>query len=258
MEGRLKIICLNTWAGIAGIDPLLKFFEHYKNTDIFCLQEIWNGGEDATKLTAAGRSLARVETQLLQKIMDALPNHAAFFTPQHDPCSYFGVAIFVRKGIEVVDTGRICVYREPGYISPVDIADHARVLQYITIKTVDGPMTILNVHAAWQPNGKMDTPERLEQSRRIVEFSHTFAHPLILAGDFNLHPETESIRNIENAGWENLIRTYGITSTRTSLYHKPEPFADYIFIKNGIRVHDFHVLPEEVSDHAALFLEYSL
>ena len=36
----MKIITLNTWSGVV-LEPLLKFFEQYKEVDIFCLQEIY-------------------------------------------------------------------------------------------------------------------------------------------------------------------------------------------------------------------------
>ncbi len=57
-------------------------------------------------------------------------------------------------------------------------------------------------------------------------------------------------------GLENLITKYGVTSTRTSLYTRSdEKFADYIFVSKGVDVKDFKVMPDEVSDHAALYLE---
>lgn len=52
-----------------------------------------------------------------------------------------------------------------------------------------------------------------------------------------------------------LIKEYGITSTRTSLYTKPNKFADYVFVSRGIKIIDFKILPDEVSDHTPLFLE---
>jgi exonuclease III len=42
----MKIITLNTWGGIAGTQGLLDFFKKHEDTDIFCLQEIFNGGKD--------------------------------------------------------------------------------------------------------------------------------------------------------------------------------------------------------------------
>ena len=53
----------------------------------------------------------------------------------------------------------------------------------------------------------------------------------------------------------NLIHEYNINSTRTSFYTKPEKYADYIFTSKDLLIKNFEVLPEEVSDHAALLLE---
>ncbi len=256
MDEHIKIITLNTWGGMGGTDGLLSFFKSYQDTDIFCLQETWNGGAGEKAANAAGRSLERVDTDLLSKIKAVLPDHVTYFKSQY--VSYFGITIFVRNTFSVVDEGAVCVYREPGYVSTEDIADHARILQYVTLETASGLLTVCNIHGAWQPGGKTDTPERLDQSWRIIDFTKRFSHPLILAGDFNLTLNTRSVQLIEEAGWENLIRTHNITSTRTSFYDKPEKFADYVFVKNGVRVEEFCVLPEQISDHAPLLLSCTL
>jgi hypothetical protein len=39
----MKIVSLNTWAGKAGKEKLLAFFESHREVDVFCLQEIWSG-----------------------------------------------------------------------------------------------------------------------------------------------------------------------------------------------------------------------
>ncbi len=249
----LKIICLNTWAGMIGIETLLSFFKMYQDADVFCLQEIYHTNGQELPKVAAGRSIENVEPKLLEKLQATLPDHLSFYIPQYAP--YIGLAMFFRKDLSIIEQGSLCIYKEPGYVSPHDIADHARMMQYLTLETARGPLTILNLHAAWQVGGKTDTPERLEQSQRILDFSKSITHPLVMCGDFNLLPTTQSIQMIEQAGWENLIRTNQITSTRTSLYEKPERFADYVFVKNNVQVQNFRVLPEEVSDHAALLLE---
>ena len=72
---------------------------------------------------------------------------------------------------------------------------------------------------------------------------------------FNLKPDTESIQIIEN-GMNNLITQYDITSTRSNWYTKEERFADYIFTSPEIIIKTFEVLPDVVSDHLPLFLEF--
>ena len=75
--------------------------------------------------------------------------------------------------------------------------------------------------------------------------------------NFNLLPDTESIKKFERAGLKNLIREYNITSTRTSYYTRPEKHADYAFVSDGIEVKDFKILPDKISDHAPMSLEFA-
>jgi endonuclease/exonuclease/phosphatase family metal-dependent hydrolase len=77
----------------------------------------------------------------------------------------------------------------------------------------------------------------------------------ILCGDFNLMPDTQSLQIIAE-GMNNLIATYKITSTRTNYYPKEEKFADYIFTSPDIKVNQFAVLRDEVSDHAPLMIDF--
>ncbi len=83
----------------------------------------------------------------------------------------------------------------------------------------------------------------------------TINTPKILCGDFNLKPDTESMKILEK-DMDNLIKIYKITSTRTSLYPKEEKFADYILTSKEIVLNKFEVLPDEVSDHAPLLLDF--
>ena len=117
-------------------------------------------------------------------------------------------------------------------------------------------LPIFNFHGLWNGQGKTDTEDRLRQSENIINFLKTLSGEIILCGDFNLRPDTESIKIFEDFGLKNLIKDYNIKSTRTSFYEKEEKFADYIFVSAGVRVMEFKVLPEEISDHAALYLDF--
>ena len=98
--------------------------------------------------------------------------------------------------------------------------------------------------------------DRLEQSKSIIKFVKTIKGDFILWGDFNLSPDTESLQIISRElNCRELIKEYGITSTRTSLYTKPNKFADYVFVSKEIKIIDFKILPDVVSDHTPLFLE---
>ena len=95
------------------------------------------------------------------------------------------------------------------------------------------------------------------QSKRIKGFMNSLKHPIILCGDFNLNPDTQSMR-ILDSGMNNMIALHHISSTRTSYYPKAGKFADYIITSPEIKVSAFKVMPDEVSDHAPLYLDFEL
>ena len=246
----MKLISLNTWAGRAGKENLLDFFKRHRNVDVFCLQEIWEGGRHYA--VPWGDNM---DTDCLTNIGNVLTGHTAFFRPHyHD---WWGIAMFAKKDLNIQQEGELFVHKEKeDSFAKDDAVNHARNIQYMTIGTSHGPRTIVNFHGLWTGNGKGDTDDRLQQSDNIIRFLKTLSHPYVLCGDFNLLPETQSLKKLENNGLRNLIKEFGITSTRSSHYKKPIRFADYTFVSDGITINDFKVLPDEVSDHLAMYLDF--
>ena len=93
-------------------------------------------------------------------------------------------------------------------------------------------------------------------SNKILEKTKDFKN-VILAGDFNLRPDTKSIKMLE-ADMKNLIIEYGVKSTRSNLHKRPEKFADYIMVSDKIKVNNFEVIYRHVSDHLPLLLDFSI
>ena len=110
----------------------------------------------------------------------------------------------------------------------------------------------------WNGKGKTDSDARLMQSSNIINTLKDLEGEIVLCGDFNLRPDTESLAMIENFGLRNLIKENGVTSTRTALYKKEEEFADYTLVSKGVTVREFKVLPDEVSDHNAMYLDFEV
>jgi endonuclease/exonuclease/phosphatase family metal-dependent hydrolase len=253
----VKIITLNTWGGRAGEDILKEFFARKKSEiDIFCLQEIWSGPYDHLgEYTAGGVAMVhtKVMTHGMQEISSLLNEHTYFFRPHH--LDNYGLLMLVKDTISVVKEDEIFVHKFKGFVPGGDVGLHARNVQYVETVHNSKPLFILNFHGLWNGKGKTDSEDRLIQSRRIVEFIATLKGEVVFCGDFNLLPDTQSIKILEDAGLRNLVTKYDVSSTRTPLYTKQEKFADYIFVSKGVRVKDFKVLPDIVSDHAPLYIE---
>lgn len=253
----MKIITLNTWGGRAGKELLLSFLsEHKENIDVFCFQEIWSAPyEHLDGHDAGGNKINNEKTMVygMQEISKLLSDHKSFFYPHH--LENYGLMMSINKNIAVSEEGEVFVHKHKGYIPTGDVGKHARNINYIKTSLNDKPLTIINFHGLWNGMGKGDSDDRLEQSKNIINFLKTLEGEIVLCGDFNLLPDTESLKMFEDFGLRNLIKEYGVTSTRTSYYKKPEKFADYIFVSKGLDVKDFKVLPDEVSDHSPLFVE---
>ena len=255
----MELITLNTWGGRAGRDGLLKFLEEHKDIDVFCLQEIWSAPyEHLEGINAGNRPIDHKEimTHGMQEISLLLSEHQSYFHPHH--LENYGLQMLVKKNLDAAENGDVFVYKEKGYIPEGDVGNHGRNIQYVTLETKMGFVTVMNFHGLWNGKGKTDSEDRINQSKRIVEFVNRIQNDFVLCGDFNLLPDTESIRILEEAGFRNLIKEYGVQSTRTSHYQKPEKHADYIFVTKGIDVKNFQVLSDVVSDHAPLFLDFDL
>lgn len=241
----MKLICLNIWGG--HVDPAWRdFVVKHRDVDVFCLQEVYRGAEE--KISTENR---KVQLDLFFDLGKLLPEHEGYFRPVVD--GVYGVAMFVKKGIKVCEEGEILIHDNPEYTGRGP--KHKRNMQWVRCVEEEKEYFIMNVHGLWNGQGKTDTDERIAQSVAIKEFVDGIAGARVLCGDFNLRPETESMRILE-VGMDNLIKKNGVKTTRTSLYGKPEPYADYVFTCPDVEVRDFKVLGDEVSDHSPLFVEF--
>lgn len=241
----MKLITLNVWGGHLR-NPLLRFIHNNRHVDFFCLQELYFN---------AHRTISTKERELSLNIFSdlkkLLPDHQAIFKPAVE--HVYGVGMFIRNDIDILGEGEINIHQRQHY--PGIGLNHDRNLQWIECNHNNKIFSVLNVHGLWNGKGKKDTPERIIQSQRIRQFMDTINTPKILCGDFNLRPDTESMRLLEH-GMRNLITSNQIKSTRTRFYTKQEQFADYVLTSPEVKVNQFSVMKDEVSDHAPLLLDF--
>jgi endonuclease/exonuclease/phosphatase family metal-dependent hydrolase len=186
-----------------------------------------------------------------------LEGYDFYFHPSIE--DHYGLASFVRQGMNVVAAGDELVSGVYGETYDLENdKDYARNIQFLEMKAKDKNFLIHNFHGMWTKEGKVDTPQRIQQAKNVANHLKKQNLPQIICGDFNSRPDTESMEIIESVGLRNLVIEHGVTDTRTKFYKKEERFADYILVSRGIQVNDFKVLPDEVSDHAPLYLDFAI
>ncbi len=257
----MKIIFLNIWGGKV-YEPLMEFMrKHAPTTDFFCLQEVLDSPEVRTVSLGC-------RANILTDLKATLPSFISYFAPavrsfdgdiSWDFDFVLGNAILARDAIVVSSSGNFPVSEGGLHVNQQQPFPH--LLQFLRFEQGDVHYTLANIHGIAHPGSKRDTNARIAQSQKTLDFLAEEKGEKILGGDFNLLPDTESIRMIERAGMRNLIAEYGITTTRNLLSYGLYPeaerqyFADYAFVSPGINVKSFTVPQIDISDHLPLILE---
>lgn len=265
----MKVMCLNGWGGRLH-EKLLPYLREAA-PEILCLQEIVHSpASDKDWLTYRdGDHVLPQRANFFRDVCQALPEHLAVFCPaaqgvlwdkdQSIP-SQWGLATFVHRSLPVIGQMQGFVHKD---YSPVGYGDHprsrsahgVRVYDYATDRSV----SVTHMHGLRDLNGKMNTPARTEQARKLLALSRQVSEPgdlRLICGDFNVEPDSHTLRMLTEAGFSELVTGKGFESTRTSHYKKPMKFADYMLIDNEDAVRGFDVVSDpQVSDHCPLVLE---
>ena len=244
-------------------EPLMEFIgESEPSTDFFCFQEVFNGDNELG--LDLGRNLLDFKLDILSKLMRALQNFDLFYAPTStvkmgDGEVTVGLAIFSKKGIKIDSKGDVTICRCD---KSDDLFGSSRNMQYVRLINNGAKITLCNFHGTVFPGDKLDTGERLSQSRRIVEFLNKEDGERVLGGDFNLMPQTKSIEIIESSGMSNLIKDFNISSTRSDISYEmykhmnnQQHFADYVFVSSDVNAKSFEVPRLGISDHLPLILQ---
>lgn len=237
----------------------MSFLSEQKDAvDVFCFQEV--NDTDSDMVTD------ELRVNLLSEIKKCLPDHNCFFAVAGEGFNYFtrqevnydlkvGMAIFVRKTLKTEGHQAPLIYGFTENLTSEHLnsfpEDFPKLLQQIKV----GDYWIFNIHGLWFPDNKDDNSARLEYFSRVAAALRDTSGKKILCGDFNLNPNTESMKMLENTGMINLVKEFDVSTTRSKFYTSPLLFADYILVSEDIQVNNFHVLSVEVSDHLPLLAE---
>ncbi|MEM7318800.1 MAG: endonuclease/exonuclease/phosphatase family protein [Pseudomonadota bacterium] len=265
----MQLISLNAWGG--QLWPDLSVWLADTRPDILCLQEVTRRvapGPDWLVYRDPFRVL-RQRTDLFGDVCAILDTHQAVFAPAargsledqdgNLVASEHGIAAFVRGDLAISEFQQAFIhgsFRPDGW-GPEPVP---RTLQMMRICNPDsgGRIGIAHFHGLRDPSGKGDTADRLQQSATVAARVEEFRQgdePFVLAGDFNLQPETASFARLSRLGLRDLVTAKGHADTRTSHYPKLGRLADYMLVSSQVLVQAFDVpaIPE-VSDHRPMIL----
>ena len=265
----MRVMCLNGWGGKLH-EELLQYISGAA-PDVLCLQEVVHSpATDKDWLTYRdGDHILPQRANFFRDVCNALPDHVGTYCPAAQGVlwdeelsipSQFGLATFVHKSIPVIGQMQDFVHKT---FSPVGYGDHPRSRNAHAVRVYDydakRTVCITHMHGLRDLKGKMDTPERSAQARRLLELSKQVSKPsdlAVICGDFNVVPNSETLDILESAGMTELVTAHGYNSTRSTLYKKSGKYADYMLINDKSAVKGFQVVyDQEVSDHCPLVLE---
>lgn len=252
---KIKVICLNVWIGGILFDGLLDFFKA-ENADILLLQEVRSN---------AGENLPR-EYQTHQIFQKELGYEFASFAPAF---------IDSLDSREVVQgnlilskfplTQKETIFYDIPFGVRIDEPEHYEVtprnLQHVTVEIDGTPIHLFNTQGIWGKDG-LDTHRRITMGE-IISHEVSQVSPVILAGDFNILPESKTISLIE----KHLVSVFkGEMTTsfnvkRKDLVTSPgygTSVVDMFFVSPQLTVTNHYCPQVDISDHLPLVVELSL
>ncbi len=258
----MKLVSLNTWGATQG-QPFFDYIKQQaKTTDIFCFQEIFLSQPPAPKISS------NAHMYLFQELEEMLVDFQGVFSERssgHDfkghvdfPV-FHGTAVFVKKAINISQKS-VEVIRP--YLPEQEPIDGVSAAQVLVLDFGGKNLSVLNYHGPARPGNKLDTEERIKASEKLkAVWQGLPSSAKILCGDFNLYPETQSVKILDALG-KNLIKEFKIENTRNEVswkrFNNKQYFADYIFVSPEVKVNNFEVPYNLVSDHLPMLLDFSL
>lgn len=138
--------------------------------------------------------------------------------------------------------------------------NQSKAVQVVDLKLPDlKKLRVLNYHGIWTKE-KIGNYETLEACKKINKLATEVNYPTIITGDFNLFPDTESMK-VFHGSFVSLVDKHGVQTTRpktNELSHLKRNVVDFIFVTKDIKVKSFEVLDTDVSDHLPLVLGFEV
>lgn len=137
-----------------------------------------------------------------------------------------------------------------------------RICAYLVLKEIKTGkvFTYMNVHYGFGAEGHM------KNAKLLKDWAQKLGHPAIVAGDFNMTPDTPGYKAMAEAFTDANRATDGLTDYTYHGYgfsRFPPSQLDYCFVTDGVTPHSFAILKDTFegkypSDHYPIAVELSL
>ena len=245
---RLRILHLNIEEG-----KLLEEIVTYvltKDFDILLFQEVTGGMHNVRGLDSFSVLKGHLGYDGVQGVSWRLAG---------DPSTYFSNAVLYKPSL-TLDASHV-IYLKP-YAETTEetmrqYLDHPHCAIDAVFSFTGKKLHCISTHLAWGPTPE-DKPYKVEQGKVLYEYIKSLTEPFVLSGDFNLTPDSQVVRWINELGRNHTVENT-ITNTLNPHTHRvkelfPQGLAvDYIFTEKSLKVRDFHLVDTpDLSDHLGL------
>ena len=243
----MKLLQLNAWS--IRLAVRVEDMVQAEAPDIIALQEVFESPTDLGVFPT------------LAEFTNHIHFHHQYFSPVYamqfmGRKAEFGNAIASNLTLEDTYTE----FTNLEYIENMSFEDNdynVRNFQHVVVRDGNNtPVHIINHHGYHVPEHKLGNEFTEKACQQIVDYAAGLEGAVIITGDFNLSPTSESLE-ILNSKFRNLTKEWNLTTTRTDLTHKSEA-CDYIFVNDKVTVRDFYASSVVASDHQGLVLDFEL
>jgi len=249
----LSLLQLNIFANTFW-DKLSSFLGS-SDFDILQFQEVAGKGTVCGAINSKRDCLKDLQTILGKKY-----NYEFVLTDRFtsSPSAYIGNATFYKKSFSLVDKHIVTLHHneQPFPSDATSFETMGKSVLHLTLTREGKTFSVLNTHGAWAKTPQ-EEPHQTRQGQILVDYLQTVPAPFVFSGDLNLAADQPTIQKLSTLG-NNLITQYHITNTLNPRTHRAKLLfpqgvtVDYIFTSKDLKLIDFRILEDDISDHFGL------
>ena len=226
--------------------------------DVIHLQELTGKDTIVGNINSTRDTFTELQSILANKYKGVL-SIAQRYTSSED--SYMANGTFYKNSFSLIDKKEVILSSFNKFF-PSDSTQYERVgrtLLHLLLEIEGKQISFINTHFAWGGD-RIEKPFQTTQGEILINYVKDVQPPFIFSGDLNLTPDQPLIKKLDTLS-KNLITEYHITNTLNPKNHRakqlfPKGLAvDYIFTSSKLRVKNFSVVDDELSDHFGLSVE---